>query len=348
MDTLAGPVPALAGGAPRLAALFAVYVVLCVVNIRGVRSGARVSLALAIVKIAPLIVLIIAGMFVVSRTNLQWTAVPAIPVIGQASVLLFFAFMGVEGGLNASGEVTNPARTVPRAILLALTVVAALYVGLQTVAQGVLGAALPGETSPLVATATAIFGTWGGRALIATTAVSVAGFLSADMLGSPRIFHAMAERRQLPGWFSAVHPRFRTPAAAIVMYALMCAVVASTGSFRQLALAAASGTLVIYLICCVGVLPLRRRNEGATSAPFVAPGGALVPLAASAIIVWMLSTLAATEIAAAALLVVVSSVGYLLQETFWRKADAERTIEVSVPAGAVAELRVRRQQPPSV
>jgi positive regulator of sigma E activity len=74
----------------------------------------------------------------------------------------------------------------------------------------------------------------------------------------------------------------------------------------------------------------------------------LVPLAASAIIVWMLSTLAATEIAAAALLVVVSSVGYLLQETFWQKADAERTIEVSVPAGAVAELRVRRQQPPSV
>ena len=313
MDTLATLFPPLGGGAFRIGALFAVYAAIAAVNIRGARSGAGLSITLAVVKLAPLILLVIAGAFAVTGANLRWEGLPAATPIGQTAVLLFFAFMGVEGGLNASGEVADPARTVPRAILLALTLVATLYIGLQVVAQGVLGSRLPGESAPLVAAATAIFGGWGGRLLVATTALSVTGFLSADMLGSPRIFHAMAERGQLPDRLSAVHARWKTPALAIGIYASMCAVVASTGSFRRLALAASSGTLIVYLICCLGLFPLRSRNITTASAPFVAPGGAMVPLGASAIIVWMLSTLSAGEIAAAASLVAVSAVAYAVQ-----------------------------------
>jgi len=111
------------------------------------------------------------------------------------------------------------------------------------------------------------------------------------------------------------------------MYAGMCTVVASTGSFRQLALAAASGTAVIYLICCLGLLRLRRRHVEMASPPFVVPGGALVPLAASAIIVWMLSTLSATELAAAALLMAVAGIGYALQ-TRWPARAADPVVGV--------------------
>jgi basic amino acid/polyamine antiporter, APA family len=103
-------------------------------------------------------------------------------------VLLSFAFTGIESGLNTSGEVVNPARTVPRAILLALTVVAALYIGLQVVARGVLGAKLAGDSAPLVAMATVLFGAWGARFLVLVTVLSAAGYLSADMLGSPASF----------------------------------------------------------------------------------------------------------------------------------------------------------------
>jgi len=320
MDTLAGPVPALAGGAPRLAALFAVYVVLCVVNIRGVRSGARVSLALAIVKIAPLIVLIIAGMFVVSRTNLQWTAVPAIPVIGQASVLLFFAFMGVEGGLNASGEVMAPARTVPRAIGVALSFVTVLYVALQITVQGVLGDALPNNAAPLAAAAGVVFGPSGRAFLIAATALSIAGYLAADILCSPRTLFAMAERRQLPRILARVDPRFDSPAVAICVYAVSCAALACTGSFQQLVIAATSGTLMLYLICCVAVLPLRARDVATHGPPFVAPGGTLVPLAASAIIVWLLSTLTWVELASALAVAIAAAVVYAVREMFAERA----------------------------
>jgi len=313
MDTLAKLLPSLAGGASRIGVLVVVYVVVAAVNIRGTRSGARVSVALAVLKIAPLAVLVIAGVFEVQGSNLRWAGFPSALSIGQTAVLLFFAFTGIESGLNTSGEVVNPARTVPRAILLALTVVAVLYVGLQVVAQGVLGAQLAGDSAPLVAMATVLFGAWGARLLVLVTALSAAGYLSADMLGSPRVFHAMAERGQLPRRLAAVHPRLKTPALAIGTYAAMCAILASTGSFRQLALAAASGTAVVYLICCLGLLRLRNRHVAMASAPYVAPGGALVPLSASAIIVWMLSTLSAAELAAAALLVAVSGIGYTLQ-----------------------------------
>ena len=136
VDTLAMGVPALGVGVWRFAALVMLYAVFAGVNIRGARGGARLSIVLAVVKIAPLVLLVIVGAFTVRLSNLEWVAVPAASQVGQTAVLLFFAFIGVEGGLNASGEVADPARTVPRAIFLALTLVAALYIGLQVVAQG--------------------------------------------------------------------------------------------------------------------------------------------------------------------------------------------------------------------
>jgi len=136
------------------------YAALATVNRRGARSGTRLSMILAVVKLAPLVLLVVVGAFAVRVSNLQWVAMPSASQVGQTAVLLFFAFIGVEGGLNVSGEVANPARTVPRAIFLALTLVAALYIGLQTVAQGVLGAGLPAASAPLVAVATTLFGPW--------------------------------------------------------------------------------------------------------------------------------------------------------------------------------------------
>jgi len=318
IDTLALTIPAVAGGVWRVVVLVTMYAALATVNRRGARSGTRLSMILAVVKLAPLVLLVVVGAFAVRVSNLQWVAMPSASQVGQTAVLLFFAFIGVEGGLNVSGEVANPSRTVPRAIFLALTLVAALYIGLQTVAQGVLGAGLPAASAPLVAVATTLFGPWGTRLLLATTLLSIAGFLSADVLGSPRILAALAERGQLPRALAAVHPRFKTPAKAIAVYAALCAAVAWSGSFRQLVIAGTSGTLVLYLICCLGLLRLRARNVAMFGPPFRVPGGSLVPLAASAIILWLLSTLAWAELVAAAVLIATSAVAYTLQER-WRR-----------------------------
>lgn len=177
-----------------------------------------------------------------------------------------------------------------------------------------LGERLPGEPAPLVALASAIFGPWGTGLLFATTLLSIAGFLSADVLGSPRVFVALAERNQLPRMFATVHPRFKTPAVAICVCALLCAAIAWSGSFRQLVIVTTSGTLVLYLICCLALLRFRARNVATAGPPFRAPGGVFVPLGASTIILWLLSTLAWAELVAEMSLIVVSGAFYALQE----------------------------------
>ncbi|PWU12299.1 MAG: amino acid permease [Verrucomicrobia bacterium] len=309
-DTLAVPWPIFEQSAPRMLFLAGLFTLLAVVNIRGTRLGARFSVATAVIKLVPLVVLMVAGAFAIHPQNLHWSGMPPLKLIGQGAVLVFFVFMGVESGLSASGEVANPARTIPRAVALALTLTAALYIGLQLVSQGVLGPDLATAKAPLAAAATAVFGPWGGRLLWAAGVLSATGYFAGDALCSPRIVYALAEAGQLPRKLSAVHPRFGTPAVAIVVYLLTCFLVSVSGSFRQLLIISSSGTLLLYIICCLGLLRLRARNIAMAGEPFRAPGGTLLPLAAAAIMVWMLTTLEWKELAAATGLVLVSAVVY--------------------------------------
>jgi amino acid transporter len=309
-----------------VAFLVTAYAVMAVVNIAGARAGARLSIVLAVVKLLPLLLLVAAGIPAIQGANLHWPSLPGIAPTGQTAVLLFFAFMGVEGSLNASGEVVSPARTIPRAIFLALSLVTLLYLALQMTAQGVLGGALPNNAAPLAATAAVVLGPWGTRFLVAATALSATGYLAADVLCSPRNMFAMAERRQLPAVLARVDPRAGSPAVAIGTYAVLCAAVACTGTFRQLVIMATSGTLILYLICCLAVLPLRARGVATHGAPFVSPGGPVVPVTAAAIIVWMLATLAWTELASAAAVVIVSFLVYAARE----RSASRATLAVEV------------------
>ena len=98
MDTIAMGVPTVGVGAWRFAGLVTVYAVFGAVNIRGARGGTRLSMILAVIKIAPLMLLVIVGAFSVRMSNLEWVAVPAASQVGQTAVLLFFAFIGVGVG----------------------------------------------------------------------------------------------------------------------------------------------------------------------------------------------------------------------------------------------------------
>lgn len=299
---------------PRALFTLFLYGGLAFINIRGTRLGAGFSIGIGLAKLAPLILLVVAGAFAIHLPNLHWTGLPALKTVGQGAVLLFFAFMGVETGLGMSGEIRQPARTVPRAIALALTLIAFLYIGLQLVAQGVLGPDLAVEKAPLVATAHAIFGPAGTTLLVVATVLSGAGTLAGGALCSPRYLYALAEAGQLPRPLAKVDPRFGTPANAILVYAAICAVLACSGTFHWLVIFSSSGSLVLYLICALGLLQLRARNVTTAAEPFRAPGGSAVPIAAAAIIVWMLSTLKWSELIATAALVIATGLAYWLLE----------------------------------
>jgi APA family basic amino acid/polyamine antiporter len=314
VDTLAAAAPVLGRSVPRVLLIVSLYGFFAAVNVRGARHGMRLNAVLALIKLAPLVVLAGAGIFMVHGANLRWTGVPTLSALSHGAVVVFFAFTGLETALCTSGEVRDPARTVPRAIVAALTLVTVLYVTLQLTAQGVLGINLAQTDAPLIAVARALWGPWGAGFMTAATALSVIGFLSGDILCSPRILYALAERGQLPGRLSIVHGRYHTPAFAIAVYTIICATLAVSGSFRQLVLIASSGTLLVYLLCCLGVLRLRARHIETETEPFRAPGGPFVPLAASAIIVGALLSLEWKELTAALGLALVAGTAYAVQE----------------------------------
>ncbi len=302
-DAIGRLVPLLASPAPRAAMLLLYYTTLVVINVRGARHGVRFSQLTTVIKLVPLVGLVVLGLPHVQLANLHVGGLPAAGTLSRTSVLLFFAFMGFETGLSTSGEVAAPARTVPRSLLVALSMVAALYLGLQLVAQGVLGDALATSgDAPLGATARAAFGPVGGTLILVATALSAGGATASETLSTSRVVHALGRDGVLPRALGRVHAVFRTPSVAIVAYASVCETLALSGTFRALATLGASGTLCIYLVCCVGVLRLRARgvrvDAHAGSAPFVAPGGPLVPVLASVAIVAILTGLRGQELVA--------------------------------------------------
>jgi len=269
--SLGALLPAVGGPVAQAALLVALFTVLAAVNVRGVRAGARLMELLTAAKLAPLVLLVLVGLFALRPAHLAWTGMPVLADVGRAALVLIFAFTGVEGALTSSGEVREPARTVPRAVFL----------GLAAVAERVLGG--PGRTLILVA-----------------AAVSTLGFVSGDMLASPRLLFAFGHDGLLPARLGAVHARFRTPHVAIAIHAAACCAAALSGTFRVLAVLSVVATLLIYLACCLAVLELRRRDVRADGAPFRIPGGAAVPLLACAVVLWPLASATVTEFLAVA------------------------------------------------
>jgi basic amino acid/polyamine antiporter, APA family len=286
-DALSGLFPVFGGTVQRAAVLVVAYGVLAVINARGAALGSRLSGISTLAKLLPLIVFIGLGLPHIERANLTMAAMPPVGTIGEAGLLLMFAFFGMESALQVSGEVTNPSRTVPRAIAIALLGVALLYISAQVVAQGVLGPALAApETAaaPLAAAAERFAGSAGARLILIGMTLSTFGFMTGMMLSTPRTLFALAADGFLPRPLARVHPEYRTPHVAIVVQAVIVCAIALTGTYVKLVILADVAILIVYLACCVGAAVLRRRNVTADGKPFLMPGGAVVPWVAAALI----------------------------------------------------------------
>ena len=289
VDSIAIVVPILGESIPRAVFIIALLTFLAAVNVRGVKAGVRLYIFNTLAKLVPLLLLVGAGLFVI---NIEYLAIPEWPSaasIGASTILLFYAFNGAESALNASGEIQNPSKTVPLGLLLGLGGILLLYVGLQTVAQGVLGPELANDTeAPLVAVATAVFGDWGGKMLIAGVVISVYSNLSGDMLGGPRVVFASSLDNNLPRFLGKVHPKYKTPHIAIIFFAVVIGVFALSGTFKYLAVVATGSLLLVDLGVILAVLRLRQRDGLPKDGEFRLPFGPVIPLLSCAIVGWLL------------------------------------------------------------
>jgi amino acid transporter len=291
-DALSGLVPALGRPVPRAVVPAAMLAAFAYVNVRGAASGSRLSALSTLAKIVPLVAFVALGLPHVQSANVTFTGFPPLGQLGETGLLLMFAFFGMESALQVSGEVTNPARSVPRAIALGLGGVALLYVAVQLVAQGVLGSALaaPGTAqAPLAAAAQRFAGAAGSRLILIAMILSTFGFMTATMLSTPRTLFALAQDGFFPRPLALVHPGHHTPHVAIAVQAVIVCAIALTGTYVKLAVVADVAILLVYLACCLGAGRLRRLDVGAEGNPFLMPAGAVVPWVAAALIVGLLA-----------------------------------------------------------
>ena len=317
VDSIAIVVPILAEPIPRAVFIIALLTFLAAVNIRGVKAGVRLYIFNTLAKLVPLLLLVGAGLFVI---NIEYLAIPEWPSaasIGASTILLFYAFNGAESALNASGEIQNPSKTVPLGLLLGLGGILLLYVGLQTVAQGVLGPELANDTeAPLVAVATAVFGDWGGKMLIAGVVISIYSNLSGDMLGGPRVVFASSLDNNLPRFLGKVHPKYKTPHIAIIFFAIVIGVFALSGTFKYLAVVATGSLLLVDLGVILAVLRLRQRDGLPKDGEFRLPFGPVIPLLSCAIVGWLLLQVPLNEATTIVTLAGACAVIYAIRSVF--------------------------------
>lgn len=263
---------------PPARALFLVlvYGILCTLNARGVRLGARAIMTFAAAKMIPLLLLSIAGLMFVHLENLRILTPPDVQSLGKALIVAVFAYSGIETALAPSGELRDPARVVPGAALVGVGIVVVLYVSLQIASQGILGPVLSGNDAPLSAVAEALVPGAGGLVIV-TASVSLIGVLLGDLLGSSRVLYALAEDGFLPSFIARVSAKHRVPTWAILTHASAAWVLAVSGTFNTLAVVSGAAFCVVYIACCAAAWRLQNTGFSETTAPLRLPGGGLIP-----------------------------------------------------------------------
>jgi APA family basic amino acid/polyamine antiporter len=309
-DSVGALVPALGGTAPRIVLLVVVLAMYAAINVAGIKQGSTVNAVATVAKLLPLLLLVIVGAFAIDGGNLQWTATPAAGDVARASAVLIFAFAGIESALVPSGEVKDVARTVPRAILLAMLGITLLYIAIHLVAQGILGAALAGHPTPLAEAAGRALGPTGRTLLLVGASISMFGYVGGMTLAVPRALFALGRDGFLPRALASVHPRHHTPHVAIWTQVAIVLVLALTGGFEQLAILANLATLLLYAGCCLAAWQLRRSNVRAGGIPFQVPGGAVVPFLALGAIAYLLTSIKLNEWAVAGAVLAISAALY--------------------------------------
>ena len=267
------------------------------INIRGTKQAIGFVKLITLLKLVPLLGIIIFGFSRVKASNLHWQNMPSLKTFSDTSLILFFAFAGFETSLGVSGELKNPKRTVPLGIFLGGSIVLIVYILLQTITQGILGAEITAyKDAPLAAVAEQIVGPIGITILLFTAAISCIGGVSADVMATPRSLFAGANDGIFPKFLGRVHPKFATPYWAIITYSSLIFIFSISGGFKQLAILASAAILLVYLTVILATIKLRKKKQTAAEKTFQAPGKLLVPFIGIASIVWLLTSLDKWEI----------------------------------------------------
>jgi amino acid transporter len=285
VDVLATVMPGLTGPW-RALAILGWSLALALINIRGVGFASRVAAAATSIKLVPLLLFVGVGLWFIEPAKLTLPLAPGSADIGRAAILGIFMFTGLEASLAVSGEVKDPARTLPRAIIFAMLAYSLLCIIVQIVAQGLLGDALGTSTAPLAEAMAQISPTL-GLVLGAGAVISMLGWTASDALSSPRQLFALSRGGFLPEPLGRLHARNHTPWIASLVHAAVAAGLAITGSFNSLAVLATLFSVMVYVIGSAAALQLRRADIATAGPPVRIPALPLLAGLGIAAMLWV-------------------------------------------------------------
>ncbi len=298
-------------GLGRTLAIALPLLLLTAINLVGVKSGARTAVFLAITKTLPLVLFIGVGLFFVSVPQALSVEPKADGGLGAAVLLLLFAYAGFENTAAPAGEFKNPKRDVPFALIVQIATVTLIYTAVQFVALGTLPGVVDSQT-PLADAAARFLGGWGGLLMAVGGALSILGTNSNTVLAGPRYLYALARDGFGPRALATLHPRYRTPAAAILTQTAIALPLAFSGSFEVLATLSIVARLATYFGTAMAV-PVLRRKLQQTPGAFRIPGGPVIPYAAAALCVIFALSAQTKNLIAGAIALAIGYVLYLLR-----------------------------------
>jgi len=303
----------------RATIIVVVVAVLAAINLLGIRQAAIVSNAFTIGKLVPIIIFIATGLFFLNPQAYELGPPPTTAAFSQSVLLLVYAFTGFEMASIPAGEVRDPQKSLPRALLIAIVVVAILYIMIQVVCVGTLPG-LAQSQKPLADAGSQFLGAAGGAIISAGAIISITGNLNILLLSGSRLPFAMAEQRQLPAFVGSIHRRFFTPYVSILITAGLMLLLTLKSSFVAALTISTIARLVTYGATCLA-LPVFRARRETSKALFRLPGGTIVAILSLLLIVWLLLNATLQEAKAAA---VAGAAGLLIYFAYWLKQNRAR------------------------
>ncbi len=262
---------------------------LTMVNYRGVKNSARLSNVLAIAKVSALLLFIVVGLFFINPDliNVKQSP-PSFTAFSSSVLLLIFAFSGFESILVNTGELKDPKKNIPFALIFSIIFIAVFYILIQIVCVGTLPG-LATSDKPLTDAAQIYMGPVGAIIITIGAIVSIGGTLHAIMFIGSRVPFALSEAKQFPSIFSHLHPKFRTPVYSLLAFSTVSILVSVTGSFIYAVSISVITKILQFLMVCFVLIKLRKKNPAATDY-FKLPYGQAFAIIGMITSVWLLSS----------------------------------------------------------
>lgn len=296
--------PVLDDPALKASAVVGFIVFTTIVNLVGMRTSMGTLGVMTAVKLVPLVGLVVVGL--ATRDPAVGFSLPEFTELESVVLLTFYAYMAFENGTFPAGELRDPKRTIPRALMTTLAAVALFYM-LVIWAYLAIAPEVTGDESALAAAAGDLMGQAGVIAISLAAAFSIGANTLGGGIVTPRMTYGMAEQGTLPRIFAHVSQRFQTPDVSILFYGGTAILFSLWAGFAALAVASTLARLVMYFLTALA-LPVLQRRDAEKTPSWHLP----IAVLASASSLWVASHASAEAFQMLGLILLVGTVLYFI------------------------------------